>query len=51
MPGTCGGRRRLGSGGRRGNWPVYDLGSANVGVGGGVAGDDGGGHVLRVDRR
>jgi hypothetical protein len=45
MPRTCRGRRGLGSRGRSGNWPVYDLRSANVGVRGGVAGDDGSGHV------
>ena len=51
MPGTRGRRRWLGGGGRGGDGSVDGGLSANVTGWGRVAGDDGGGHVLEVDRR
>jgi hypothetical protein len=53
MPGTRGRSRWLGGNGRGGDGSVDDLSglSANVAGWGGVAGDDGGGHVLKMDRR
>jgi len=53
MPGTGARRRRLGGSGRGGDGSTDDLGglSTHVAGWGGMAGDDGGGHVLKMDRR
>jgi len=53
MPRTCTRGRWLGGGGGGGNGSVNDLSGwpADVTGWGRMAGDDSGGHVLRVDRR